>query len=144
MKKNIFITLFVIFTLISCSKEKNKIEIGAENTNTRAFNMIYVEGGDFMMGNKKEDDTFPHKVSLSDFYISDIEVTQELYSRIMKNNPSSLKYLGKNKPVILKLMVTGYQQKLSGNLLQEVEKKLMDMNTVDVLSINWMITVGVQ
>ena len=101
--RNAILLIFIAsLTFLSCSKktdEKLAASSKKPDVEIRNFNMVYVEGGAFMMGNKKEDDTFPHKVSLSDFYISDIEVTQELYSRIMKNNPSSLKYIGKNKPV---------------------------------------------
>jgi formylglycine-generating enzyme required for sulfatase activity len=57
-----------------------------------SFNMIYVEGGSFMMGseaaNAEEDEKPIHEVTLSDFYIGEMEVTQQLWQLVMGNNPS--------------------------------------------------------
>ncbi|WP_191013690.1 formylglycine-generating enzyme family protein [Treponema zioleckii] len=53
--------------------------------------MVFVEGGTFKMGSNDKDsdvDEMPHKVTLSDFYISKYEVTQELYRAVMNTNPS--------------------------------------------------------
>ena len=57
------------------------------------FNMVYVEGGTFMMG--AADDTMAeadekpqHQVTLSDFYMGQVEVTQELWEAVMESNPS--------------------------------------------------------
>ena len=59
------------------------------------FNMIYVEGSLFDMGATLEqgDDCFAderptHQVTLSDYYIGETEVTQELWVAVMGNNPS--------------------------------------------------------
>ena len=68
-------------------------------------NMIFVEGGTFMMGKtqdqnvifSKEDRTPVHQVTLNSFYISKYEVTQEEWELIMGNNPSLHK--GKRRPV---------------------------------------------
>ena len=68
-----------------------------------SFNMMYVEGGTFMMGseaaNAEEDEKPVHKVTLSDFYIGETEVTQHLWEKVMgdDNNPSAKK--GTNLPV---------------------------------------------
>ena len=55
--------------------------------------MIKVEGGNFDMGsNSGESDEKPiHKVTVSSFYISKYETTQEEYQNIMGNNPSNFK-----------------------------------------------------
>ncbi len=60
-----------------------------------SFNMISVEGGIFQMGATTEqdsdayDDEAPiHNVTLSDYYIGETEVTQELWTAVMGNNPS--------------------------------------------------------
>ena len=59
--------------------------------------MVYVEGGTFMMGalpNDKDayrDETPRHQVTLSSFYISKYEVTQELWQAVMGSNPSYFK-----------------------------------------------------
>ena len=50
--------------------------------------MIAVKGGTFQMGN---DDGYNavHQVTLSDYYIGETEVTQELWSAVMGSNPSN-------------------------------------------------------
>ena len=59
------------------------------------FNMIKVEGGSFTMGATSEqgsdagDEEKPaHQVTLSDYYIGQTEVTQELWVAVMGSNPS--------------------------------------------------------
>ena len=58
------------------------------------FKMIAVEGGTFTMGATSEqqypwDDEKPmHTVTLSDYYIGETEVTQELWAAVMGDNPS--------------------------------------------------------
>ena len=60
-----------------------------------SFTMIKVEGGTFMMGATSEqgkdaskDEKPAHSVTLSDYYIGETEVTQELWEAVMGNNPS--------------------------------------------------------
>lgn len=69
-------------------------------------NMVYVEGGTFMMGSTPEqgndDSLFPemkpiHEVTLSSYYIGKYEVTQEEWVAVMEYNPSS--FQGARKPV---------------------------------------------
>ena len=52
--------------------------------------MVYVEGGTFLMGAPKEQDPYDfyiqHQVSLSSFYISKYEVTQQLWFAVMGNS----------------------------------------------------------
>ena len=62
------------------------------------FKMIKVEGGTFSMGATSEqgsdayDDEKPvHSVTLSDYYIGETEVTQELWQAVMGSNPSYFK-----------------------------------------------------
>ena len=55
-----------------------------------SFKMIAVKGGTFQMGS---DDGFEtekpvHQVTLSDYYIGETEVTQELWTAVMGSNPS--------------------------------------------------------
>ena len=64
------------------------------------FTMIAVEGGTFQMGATSEnysDERPVHSVTLSDYYIGETEVTQELWQAVMGTNPSYFK--GSNKPV---------------------------------------------
>ena len=66
--------------------------------------MVYVEGGTFTMGATTEqgteadsDERPTHKVTLSDYYIGETEVTQALWYAVMGTNPSY--FTGDNKPV---------------------------------------------
>ena len=59
------------------------------------FNMILVKGGTFVMGATpeqgkaaKKDEKPSHKVTLSDYYIGETEVSQALYEAVMGKNPS--------------------------------------------------------
>lgn len=63
------------------------------------FTMMLVEGGTFAMGATSEqividtpEDEFPvHNVTLSNYYIGETEVTQELWNTVMGENPSNFK-----------------------------------------------------
>lgn len=63
------------------------------------FTMMLVEGGTFAMGatseqivNDTPEDEFPvHNVTLSNYYIGETEVTQELWNTVMGENPSNFK-----------------------------------------------------
>ncbi len=75
-----------------------------ETVNGVDFKMIAVDGGRFEMGatsnqiEEADDDEFPlHNVTLSDYYIGEVEVTQELWEAVMGNNPSY--YKKTNNPV---------------------------------------------
>lgn len=63
------------------------------------FKMILVKGGTFQMGsNDGYDWEKPvHNVTLSDYYIAETEVTQELWEAVMGSNPSYFK--GGRRPV---------------------------------------------
>lgn len=60
-----------------------------------SFNMVYVEGGSFMMGNDSEiannDERPVHKVCINSYYIGEMQVTQSLWETVMGNNPSKIK-----------------------------------------------------
>ena len=69
-----------------------------------SFTMIKVEGGTFRMGATSEqgsdvdsDEKPVHSVTLSDYYIGETEVTQELWEAVMGSNPSYFK--GSQNPV---------------------------------------------
>ncbi len=68
------------------------------------FNMVFVEGGTYTMGATLEQgsDAYDwekptHSVTLSDYYIGETEVTQELWKAVMGKNPSYFK--GNDLPV---------------------------------------------
>ena len=84
-----------------------------------SFTMIAVEGDTFEMGATSEqgsdadnDEKLVHSVTLSDYYIGETEVTQELWKAVMGTNPSYSK--GNKKPV----------EQVSWNDCQEFIKKL--------------------
>lgn len=65
------------------------------SVNGVSFTMVAVEGGTFTMGATSEqgsdayDNEKPaHQVTLSDYYIGETEVTQELWQAVMGSNPS--------------------------------------------------------
>ena len=95
------------------------------NVNGVSFTMIAVKGGTFNMGAQSTDpsgtnydgDAFPseepvHSVTLSDYYIGETEVTQELWEAVMGSNPSNSS--GNQKPV----------EKVSWNDCKEFIEKL--------------------
>ena len=63
------------------------------------FTMIYVEGGTFMMGTQEKwcegnaHEHPSHSVTLDSYYIAETEVTQELWEKVIGNNPSNIKSL---------------------------------------------------
>ncbi len=70
-----------------------------------SFTMVFVKGGTFTMGttSKQDDDAYynarpTHRVTLSDYYIGETEVTQALWNAVMGSNPSFFK--GSNLPVV--------------------------------------------
>lgn len=68
-----------------------------------SFTMAPVKGGTFIMGardidnNAYNEEKPPHQVKLSDYYIGQTLVTQELWQMVMGNNPSNWK--GNQHPV---------------------------------------------
>ena len=73
------------------------------NANGVEFKMIAVEGGRFQMGEEGKwyefgKDNRIHSVTLSDYYIGETLVTQELWKAVMGINPSNFKD-GENLPV---------------------------------------------
>ncbi len=68
-------------------------------TQFRCTEMVIVEGGTFLMGSN---DGMPserpvHQVTIQSFFIGKYEVTQELWERVVGNNPSEFK--GSRKPM---------------------------------------------
>ncbi|HRI62429.1 MAG TPA: formylglycine-generating enzyme family protein [Saprospiraceae bacterium] len=66
-----------------------------------AFDMLPVEGGEFLMGGTDEEaDEYEkpvHKVKLSSFYLGKYPVTQAIWQSVMGDNPSNFK--GEHRPV---------------------------------------------
>ena len=76
----------------------NNASSGSNRTFTAngvSFTMVYVQGGTFTMGATSEqgsdaesDEKPAHRVTLSDYYIGQTEVTQALWQAVMGSNPS--------------------------------------------------------
>ena len=84
--------------------EEETFETQTITVNGVSFTMIAVEGGTFQMGATSEqggdayDNEYPvHSVTLSDYYIGETEVTQELWEAVMVSNPSY--FSGSQRPV---------------------------------------------
>ena len=84
--------------------EEEPFETQTITVNGVSFTMIAVEGGTFQMGATSEqggdayDNEYPvHSVTLSDYYIGETEVTQELWEAVMGSNPSY--FSGSQRPV---------------------------------------------
>ena len=101
------------FTTLIEETDDEEVEVSRDTTITVkgiSFTMVSVEGGIFEMGAQNVDPSQPnydeeawdrespvHLVTLSDYYIGETEVTQELWQAVMGNNPSH--FLGAQKPV---------------------------------------------
>ena len=79
-------------------QREGREEIQIFNIKGVKFKMLRVQGGTFQMGATSEqddyayDDEYPvHSVTLSDYYIGQIQVTQELWKALMGSNPSHFK-----------------------------------------------------
>ena len=64
---------------------------------TNATEMVLIQGGKFMMGDKDEVDAPPHEVVVSSFFMDGHLATQEQFQKIMGTNPSRWK--GDKNPV---------------------------------------------
>ena len=97
-------------TLVDETEDEEVVEPMTITVNGVSFSMISVKGGIFEMGAQNVDPSQPnydedawdrespvHLVSLSDYYIGETEVTQELWQAVMGYNPSHFE--GGQKPV---------------------------------------------
>lgn len=83
---------------ISWEVSNSKIE--TFTVNGVSFDMIRVEGGNFMMGSDKMPNETPvHQENIRTFYIGKTELIQEVWEAVMGNNPSPEYCKGKQKPV---------------------------------------------
>lgn len=114
MKKQISLLLAAIMclTLAACEAEESPEEPAAVSENASDMEeeenlelpegFVQITGGEFEMGSPDTEawrsaDETQHLVTVSDFYISVYEVTQEEYQAVMGENPSN--FSGENLPV---------------------------------------------
>lgn len=88
--------------VMSCTTKTSRVQVFT--VGGVQFTMIPVQGGTFTMGATEEQDAGVddsekpvHKVTLSDYYIGETEVTQALWEAVMGSNPSHFR--GVNNPV---------------------------------------------
>jgi formylglycine-generating enzyme required for sulfatase activity len=62
-----------------------------ENLNGVKLEMIYIPGGEFTMGSSFLDESPPHRVRLSPFFIGKYQITQAQWKAVTGNNPSNFK-----------------------------------------------------
>ena len=100
-------------TTSSSASSSSSSAIETITVNGVSFNMVRVEGGTFLMGNNDTDaesDEKPvHQVTLSDYYIGETEVTQELWQAVMgstiqqqfnkENTGKLIQGIGANHPI---------------------------------------------
>lgn len=102
------LTILIFAILKKISSDIDKVEAPSETftetVNGVSFTMVMVEGGTFSMGATFEqsgsasEDEYPcHDVTLTDYYIGETEVTQDLWEVVMGTNPSHFR--GYNLPV---------------------------------------------
>ena len=113
IRKNISLLLLLLFLMPFAAFSQqpqttpNSASSGTNRTftvNGVSFTMVFVQGGTFTMGATAEqgsdagDSEKPaHSVTLSDYYIGETEVTQELWQAVIGRNPSRFK--GNIRPV---------------------------------------------
>lgn len=113
MKKmvSLFLLFSIIFSFAACSQPQNfgtsskevSVSNSLEKTDRKVpENFVFIKGGSFQMGSPESEawrsvDETQHSVTVSDFYMSKYELTQQEYEEIMGNNPSNFK--GDNLPV---------------------------------------------
>lgn len=105
----------ILFTPFSKVNESRQ-ETSADNQNAAASQnstesemaigapegFVLISGGSFQMGSPETEswrspDETQHLVNLNDFYMSEYELTQTEYQRVMGNNPAS--FVGENLPI---------------------------------------------
>ena len=98
MKRKILFIIAATMLLSGCKKyiDYSAIKVETFYVNGVSFEMVYVEGGTFDMGATYEqgseaykDEKPVHRVTLSDYYIGNCEVTQELWLAVMGSWPGA-------------------------------------------------------
>ena len=93
MKKTFFFLFFLVLSPVVFAQQGQSVPTSRTFTvKGVSFQMVYVQGGTFDMGsNDSEADSREqpvHSVTLSDYYIGETEVTQQLWHAVMGSNPS--------------------------------------------------------
>lgn len=94
----------ILFSTVNGSPKTDISDLQHMMVNGVPLEMVYVEGGSFIMGSEKPNDKYgkdeypAHRVTVSNYYIGKYEITQEQWMAVMNGeNPSH--YKGDNLPV---------------------------------------------
>ena len=75
------------------AETKESLTDYSENFDNVSFDLIYVKGGEFKMGDTESSNEQPiHDVNVPDFYIGKHLVTQKLWRAVMKKSPNKLHF----------------------------------------------------
>ncbi len=88
------LTLTAALIISSCGKDKGKA--GKIIKTKSGIDVIFIKGGEFIMGGDEKDQSPLHKVKLSSFYMDRGEVTQGMYDKLELPHASHFK--GKKRP----------------------------------------------
>lgn len=116
--KYFYLKLFILsgIALVSLSSTAPAFDINKDvdhpaksekkpDKHVESFEMVYVKGGCFDMGDKfgmgSQDEKPVHRVCLGDFYLGKYEITQKEWKQVMGSIPSGFKFCGKYCPVEL-------------------------------------------
>ncbi|MHC4366201.1 MAG: formylglycine-generating enzyme family protein, partial [Planctomycetota bacterium] len=97
MKYHVMVLLVLSMTFHGCKRKAPEDVAKApspsvgESKTESGVEMVRLDGGRFLMGDKDEIDATPHEVILSPFYVDKHLVTQAEYERVMGENPSRWK-----------------------------------------------------
>lgn len=90
MKK--LITAAAVSAMIFAASCGKKTESEVKSIKTKSgIEMVYLPGGEFVMGSSEKGESPAHKVKLSPFYIDKYEVTQDMYKKLELPDPSHFK-----------------------------------------------------
>jgi len=93
-----FFVVLAALAMMACNKTEPEQASGQAEESGSEIKMILIPAGHFMMGSERDIDTKPvAKVSVDAFYMDATEVTQEIYEKIIEENPSRI--LGRKDPV---------------------------------------------
>lgn len=93
-----FFVVLAALAMMACNKAEPEQASGQAEESGSEIKMILIPAGHFMMGSERDIDTKPvAKVSVDAFYMDATEVTQEIYEKIIEENPSRI--LGRKDPV---------------------------------------------
>lgn len=111
MKKKLLSTMALLSIMLCINAQGSNDEGGSQKPLPKAIeelieNMVYVEGGTFTMGDNNpglngdplEREKPEHQVTLSPYFISRYEVTQDVWDAVMGNNYARVK--GSKLPVV--------------------------------------------